>query len=135
MSEDFDLVRQWFEKAENDFLAAECLLLSETEATIEAVCFHSQQGVEKYVKAVLTLHGIEFPKTHDIANVISRLPDPEVVGLSLVEEDRLTDYATVTRYPGDYDPITLEEARAAVELARRARASLRKLLPAEVCGE
>jgi HEPN domain-containing protein len=95
-------------------------------------CFHAQQCVEKYVKGVLTLRGIDFPKTHDIENVVARLPDAASVGLSIAEQRRLTDYATVTRYPGDYEPITAEEARAAVEMARRARASLRTLLPPEV---
>ncbi len=34
------------------------------------------------------------------------------------EMDKLTDYATVTRYPGDYEPISLTEARQAVKMAR-----------------
>ncbi len=34
-------------------------------------------------------------------------------------QDRLTEYGTVTRYPGNYEPITLDEAREAVKVARR----------------
>jgi cell wall assembly regulator SMI1 len=40
------------------------------------------------------------------------------------------DY-TVTRYPGDYEPITLAEARKAVTLARRVRRELRRHLPGQ----
>jgi HEPN domain-containing protein len=44
------------------------------------------------------------------------------------EQDRLTEYATVTRYPGDYEPISLTEARQAVRTARRVRREVRKIL-------
>jgi hypothetical protein len=51
-----------------------------------------------------------------------------------VEHRRLTKYATVT-YPGDYDPITLEEAQRAVEIAWRARTELRCLLPVQATDQ
>ena len=51
--------------------------------------------------------------------------------LTVEEQRRLTDYATVTRYPGDYEPIPLAEARRAVAIARRVRKEVRSLLPRE----
>ncbi len=45
------------------------------------------------------------------------------------ERDTLTEYATTTRYPGDYEPISLSEAHQAVSLARRVRKAVRKILP------
>mgnify|MGYP000307964815 CR=1 FL=1 len=30
------------------------------------ICFHAQQAVEKYLKAFLILHDIDFPRTHDV---------------------------------------------------------------------
>jgi hypothetical protein len=50
-------------------------------------------------------------------------------GLDVEEQDRLTEYATVTRYPGKYDPISFSEARGAVAIARRVRREVRRLLP------
>ncbi len=47
------------------------------------------------------------------------------------ETRRFTAYATVTRYPGDYDPVSLTEARQAMKLARRVRSAVRKNLPKE----
>jgi HEPN domain-containing protein len=44
------------------------------------------------------------------------------------EQRRLTEYATVMRYPGPYDPVTLSEAKEAVKLARRVRREVRKML-------
>ena len=51
------------------------------------------------------------------------------VELDPVQQARLTEYATVTRYPGNYEPIPLTEARGAVRLARRVRREIRRLLP------
>ena len=42
--------------------------------------------------------------------------------------DRLTEYATVSRYPGTYEPITVTEARRAVTTARQVRKAIRSLL-------
>ncbi len=30
------------------------------------ICFHAQQAVEKYLKAFLAFHDIDFPRTHDV---------------------------------------------------------------------
>jgi len=48
------------------------------------------------------------------------------------EQDRLTEYATVMRYPGDYEAIPLSEARKAVGIARRTRKAARLIFPKEV---
>ena len=49
-------------------------------------------------------------------------------GLTPEEQERLTDYAVTTRYPGNYEPIPLIEARQAVRLARSVRNQIRKWL-------
>ena len=51
------------------------------------------------------------------------------LGLTAAEQRRLTNYATLTRYPGGYEPISLDKARQAVRLARRVRREIRRLLP------
>lgn len=83
------------------------------------------------MKAFLALKGIDFPKTHDIGELIARAPMGVQDALSIDEQRRLTVYATVTRYPGDYEPVSPAEARRAVALARRVRAAMRRILPKE----
>ena len=95
----------------------------------DTVCFHAQQCAEKYLKAFLVMECIDFPKTHDIKELIALLPKGSRPELTPEEQRRLTDYARVTRYPGDYEPISLSETRRAVSIARRVRKELRKLLP------
>ncbi len=97
-------VRGWVEKAESDL---------------------------QYLKALLAFRSIDFPKIHDIGELVALLQATNEVGISVEEQRRLTSYATVTRYPGDYEPVTLAEARRAVALARRVRRYVRAHLPKE----
>ena len=112
------VVREWVVKAENDLKnAAHTLEMGEACPT-DTVCFHAQQCAEKYLKAFLVLKGMNFPRNHDIEALVALLPKRVDAELSATEQRRLTTYATVTRYPGDYEPISLEEAQQAV-LERR----------------
>jgi len=116
-------------KAEEDLAVAAHILDSREQMMAPAACFHAQQSVEKYLKAILVLRGIAFPKTHEIKKLLALMSPSDRPALSGSEEDRLTDYATVFRYPGEYEPITLVEARRTVALARRIRTRARKTLP------
>lgn len=63
------LVEEWMRKAEEDIKAADALLSVEFPLLFSS-CFHSQQAVEKYLKALLTLHQVEFPRTHSIRELL-----------------------------------------------------------------
>lgn len=88
------------------------------EAFWEDLCFHAQQAAEKAIKAVLTLRAIDFPKSHDIAELVSLL-QPADVPDDLWAADSLTEYAVVTRYPGRNPPVSEEEYRQAIPLAEQ----------------
>jgi HEPN domain-containing protein len=126
------IARDWVQKAENDLKNAAYTLGMGEDCPTDTVCFHAQQCVEKYLKAFLVLKSINFPKAHDIKELIVLLPSNSRPKLTPEEQRRLTDYATVTRYPGDYEPISLAEARRAVKIARGVRNEIRKLLPKEM---
>jgi HEPN domain-containing protein len=123
------VVREWVTKAENDLTTAAHTLQIGEECPTDTVCFHAQQCVEKYIKAFLVSAGIDFPKTHDIGELRALMPRNSQPALSIEQERSLTEYATATRYPGDYEEITLSEARRAVSLARKVRVHIRKFLP------
>jgi HEPN domain-containing protein len=119
---------EWVVKAENDLTnAAHTLKLRETCPT-DTVCFHAQQCVEKYLKAILVLEKIDFPKTHDLERLVALVPAGLRPELTLEEQARLTEYATVARYPG-WEEIPLASARRAVAAARRVRREVRRVLP------
>ena len=127
-----EVVAQWVLKAESDLKSAALLLRVRRDCPTDIVCFHVQQCVEKYLKAMLVLNAIEFPRTHQISLLLALVPAQVRPVLTPQEQDRLTEYAVTTRYPGDYDPISREEARQAVQTARRLRNQVRRRLPEAV---
>lgn len=124
-----ELVSEWLRKADDDLQAGTYLL--ERPAVLGGIiAFHAQQAVEKYMKALLTWRQVDFPKTHDLGELLNLLTidDP-----SLREELRaavvLTDYGVEVRYPGDLPQVSLEEAREAIDLAADARDTIFGVLP------
>jgi HEPN domain-containing protein len=122
------VAREWIAKADNDLKTAAHTLKLGDKCPTDTVCFHAQQCVEKYLKAFLVVLEIEFPRTHDIEILVSLIPKGIRFPLTIEEQRRLTEYATVMRYPGPYEPILLSEAKQAVKLARQVRQKIRKLL-------
>ena len=115
-------------KAENDLKNAAHTLTLGDECPTDTVCFHAQQCVEKYLKALLVMLQIAFSRTHDIETLVHLLPGELQPSLAVEQQRRLTEYATVMRYPGPYEPAMLQEAGEAVDCAQRVRGEIRKRL-------
>ena len=84
---------------------------------LEGLCFHAQQAAEKALKAVLIAHAIPFPRTHNLASLLDLLPQDLLLPSEVEAAAILTDYAVLTRYPGNLEPVTEEEYHEAVRLA------------------
>jgi HEPN domain-containing protein len=114
------LTAQWIEKADLDFATAARLLLEVQFRDV--VAFHAQQAAEKYLKAMLTRHQIEFPKTHVIGRllILLRPIDPELAD-TLDEANWLSPFGAEIRYPGDRFETIPGDERRACELAERVR--------------
>ncbi len=99
------ITQEWVSKAEADFATAdrELQVQPSPDRTLnyDAVCFHSQQCVEKYLKACLQEDNIAFNRTHDLNMLLDLLlpivPSWETL---LPNLDILTTYAVEFRYPG-----------------------------------
>ena len=124
------VVREWVSKAESDLLSAEHNLLLGDLAPTSIVCFHIQQAVEKYIKALLAYHGIDFPKTHDISYLLSILPgNSQNLCMDEVTTEKLSYFAVSGRYPGfDVEP-TAEEAQDLLRKATAFKKAVRAVLP------
>nr|VFK56086.1 MAG: HEPN domain-containing protein [Candidatus Kentron sp. TC] len=69
--ESLTVVKEWVEKAEDDYRAAVHLLsMAHGPIPYAIVCFHAGQCVEKYLEAILVDHSLPVPKTHDIEEII-----------------------------------------------------------------
>jgi HEPN domain-containing protein len=122
------VAQEWTSKGDNDLKNAVHTLKLGKDCPTDTVCFHAQQCVEKYLKAFLVALEKPFPRTHDIESLISLMPKDVRLGLTVEEQRRLTEYATVLRYPGPYEAIPLTEAKQSVKLAQRVQRKIRKLL-------
>jgi HEPN domain-containing protein len=113
-----DAVRQWCAKAESDWTTVQVLLGAERRPA-DVVCFHCQQYVEKLLKGLLTLHGIEAPKTHDLRRLVQLAESlaPELSPL-IDRADALTAHSIQSRYPDEWHEIKDAEMRDIVEAAR-----------------
>jgi HEPN domain-containing protein len=60
------LTKEWIKKAEKDFRVAKREINNAEPPSLNAVCFHAQQCVEKYLKAVLQETEVVFQKIHDL---------------------------------------------------------------------
>jgi HEPN domain-containing protein len=112
---------RWIRKAEEDLAAAE-RLLSLDDSLAAVACFHCQQAVEKLLKALLVLAGVAFARTHDVIQLVQFLPADLALPIPLEDLAPLNRYAIEARYPIGEEPLTGEEARAAVAVARRVHA-------------
>ncbi|SRR5258708_135015 len=117
----WDFVQQWLEKAQQD-ISASSLLLKEMFESYETQAFHAQQAVEKFMKAFLVRHQVEFPKTHNISvlrGLVAKVD--QGVAQKLAAMETLTLYGVEYRYPGVYDPVSQKQAKEALGLAEQAR--------------
>jgi HEPN domain-containing protein len=125
-----EVTREWISKAEGDYRSAEILLFQIENPEVDTGCFHCQQCAEKYIKAFLTEQDIDFPRNHDLV---------QLLGLCLTVDEsfenirdllrKLENFGVIIRYPGLTVP--LEMAHEAFSNAGRVREFVRKKLKAE----
>jgi HEPN domain-containing protein len=130
--ETIEILRQWVEKAEHDLEAARRIMAVEEGCPYDTVCFHCQQAAEKYLKALLTLLGIQAPRSHDLEKLAHLLPTGHALAVSVSELASLNPYAVEVRYAGDWMLPQREDAASALDLAMRIRSSVLASLPTEV---
>lgn len=125
-----DLCTEWVVKAEGDSDTA----LRENRVlnlpNLDAVCFHSQQCIEKYLKASLVSKGETVRHIHDLEvlleQCLSHFPDWQSMK---ADAQLLTQYAVQFRYPGV--SADQEQAHDAVAAMGRMRKVIRSGLKLE----
>ena len=127
------LVAEWIGKADLDFRTV--VRLSAEGEFRDIVAFHAQQAAEKYLKALLTRHQIEFPKTHVIRRLLILLQpiDPALVQ-ALDEASWLSPFGTEIRYPGDRAETPPGEEVRARQLAQKVRDAVMAVLDPYLSG-
>jgi HEPN domain-containing protein len=111
-----ELVAEWMRRARSDLVLAH--MTEDQRVAPEILAFHAQQAAEKALKALLVQRQVEFPCTHAIGALLNLCQTAGYEGTeALADAVILTRYAVATRYPGEEEPVSRQEAREAAELA------------------
>jgi HEPN domain-containing protein len=92
------------------------------------ICFHAQQCVEKYLKALLASRDIKNPRSHDLTELVGLLPASFRPRISMNRLARLNPYAVESRYPSPGKPETRQEALQALKTASKVRQEALRML-------
>jgi HEPN domain-containing protein len=113
MKDNRDLALGWLAKAESDLSAAMWML--DSEGPYDTACFHSQQAIEKALKALLAFHEQPIPRSHDLDELqrlcLTVYPDPKLAAFDLAEA---TDYAVSLKYDIEFWPEKSTAERAVI---------------------
>lgn len=116
----------WVRKAEQDFTLVK-KIENDRLKLHDALCFHCQQCVEKYLKALLVETGLTVPRTHDLDRLLMLLLP---LHQSLATHRRgllvLSSFAVETRYPG-FDA-SKRQAASSLRWADKIRQECRTIL-------
>ena len=123
-----EYLKKWLIKANKDLKVAENeIILPPEDMVTDAICFHSQQAVEKYLKAYLIFKQVEFDKTHNLEFLLEICIENES-DFSQIDVGNLSFFAVEVRYPDDFYIPTEQEARECLEIARKVKEFIYKKL-------
>ena len=108
--------RRWLRFSFEDLKAAQWALSKRSSAP-RYVCSWSQQSAENAIKGALMLEGIEFPYTRDLDTVRNLLPVGWAVRDAHPNLSDLTTWGVESRYPGNWDEPTWDDAIRAERVA------------------
>lgn len=111
--------KDWLHKAKSDLKSAQ-KLSQDNDETLDTAAYHTQQCVEKALKAFLVFHHRVPPRTHDLEKLLELCVafDASLKSLN-AEVVTLIPYAIYSRYPDDYFEIIRADVEAALIIASK----------------
>lgn len=128
---DINLVNKWIEKADEDFGFASISLADELEFFAQ-ICFHFHQAAEKYLKAFIVLHDLDFRKIHDLLELLE-ICAKRSSSLRNLKDDcaYLNRFYISTRYPVHWSSSFIKEdavgaMKAAKNISKKIKSMVKK---------
>ena len=130
-TEIFRKVKQWMIYGDEDLRLARHALTLLSGCPYRLIAYHAQQCAEKYLKAYLVFHRIDFPYTHNISRLLELCEENSRWLGKIYEAEELTPFAITARYPGEDEKVTKKEALRAMDITTKVRQTVRKTLKKE----
>jgi HEPN domain-containing protein len=122
-----EYIRNWLFRANEDIAVIESLVRSGAEYYTSSICFHAQQASEKFLKAFLAYHGVNFPRTHDLDYLLVECQKLEEEAFQ-IDFKSLTDFGVSIRYPDDFYIPDEKEALEYRDTAMLVKATVERLI-------
>lgn len=124
-------VHQWLQYGDEDLSLAKHALTLKSSVPYRLIAYHAQQCAEKHLKAFLVFRREDFPFTHNLARLVEIAEGLREWPERLRDAEELSPYAVTTRYPGEDEPVSEEEAQRAIAIAEQTRKIVREALSVE----
>jgi len=122
-----DEVTAWIQKAEADYQNARILLRQRKTFLPDNICWSCQQSAEKYLKAYLIRHKIDYPRRHYLVQLRNLCADADPDFRLITEAIATLDqFGTDIRYPGV--TATPQDARQSFDALKQIRTFVRAKL-------
>ena len=96
-----EYIKNWLFRANEDIAVIKSLVNAGVEYYTSSICFHAQQASEKFLKAYLAYHDVDFPRTHDLDFLLIECQKINKEAFQ-IDFKSLTDFGVSVRYPDDF---------------------------------
>jgi len=126
--------KNWIYFADNDIHMISNNIDTEDPEATGAIAVFCQQAAEKYFKAYLIEHSVDFPKTHDLLNLYNKVKTIKDWNIDETILASLNGLYIKTRYPSDIGSMpngnmpTIEETKEFIEFTKRVEEIFKKEL-------
>ncbi|MFH1213364.1 MAG: HEPN domain-containing protein [Candidatus Neomarinimicrobiota bacterium] len=113
------LVEAWLLKAEHDLGTAR-IIYQHLPEYYDTICFHCQQAVEKYLKALLVHLNVEFRPLHQLTYLLDLLSEKIEVSDDWYQSAIvLENYSVEIRYPETIITLSDDDVSEAIQIAEK----------------
>ncbi len=96
-----EYIKNWLFRANEDIAVIKSLVNTGVGYYTSSICFHAQQASEKFLKAFLAYHDVDFPRTHDLDFLLIECQKIDKEAFQ-IDFKSLTDFGVSVRYPDDF---------------------------------
>jgi HEPN domain-containing protein len=96
-----EYLQNWLYRAKEDIAVIDSLFITDPAFYASTICFHAQQAAEKFLKAFLVYHEVDFPRTHDVDFLLIECKKIDSKDFD-IDLGSLADFGVNIRYPDDF---------------------------------